>query len=122
MSLFSLENSKASGLTDQCREIIKKEKENGMFDPCTLTIGKQEYTTIYLLMTQDCNLSCSYCYQPKEFRQKERMMTKETVDATVRFAMKYFDESKIKFSLFGGEPLLNFPVIKYMVEIYPVYN
>ena len=122
MSLFSLENSKASGLTDQCREIIKKEKENGMFDPCTLTIGKQEYTTIYLLMTQDCNLSCSYCYQPKEFRQKHRVMPNKIMDDTVRFGVKNFDDSKLRFSLFGGEPFLNFEGIKYIVDKYPMFR
>jgi uncharacterized protein len=123
MSVFSLEKSKALGsIPDNCKEIIKQYKTGGMFDISEITNGKQEYTTIYLLMTQDCNLNCSYCYQPKEFRQKNRLMTKKIVDDTVKFALKNFDERKIKFSLFGGEPLMNYDVVKYMVEKYPMFR
>jgi uncharacterized protein len=123
MSIFSLEKSKANGtLPENCRELIKRYKTEGMFDISSITDGKQEYTTIYLLMTQDCNLNCTYCYQPKEFRQSNRIMSKKIIDDTVKFALKYFDESKLKFSLFGGEPLMNFEAVKYMVEKYPMFR
>lgn len=123
MSLFSIEESKSNGiLPENCREIIKKYKAEGMFDISSITEGKQEYTTIYLLMSQGCNLKCPYCYQPKEFRDSNKVLTKEIIDDTVKFAFNYFKEEKVKFSLFGGEPLLNFEVIKYMIEKYPMFR
>jgi uncharacterized protein len=123
MAVFELEKSKAIGdLPLQCREVIKRYKDEGMFDIASITNGKQEYTTVYFLMTQDCNLRCAYCYQPKEFRQKNTAITKEIIDATIDWACRTFDERKIKFSIFGGEPFLNFPMLKYLCDTYCVYR
>ncbi len=83
-----------------------------MFDIGSITDGKQEYTTVYFLMTQDCNLRCAYCYQPKEFRQKDSGITRDVIDAAVDWASRTFDERRIKFSIFGGEPFLNFPMVQ----------
>ena len=123
MSVFTLDNCKTTGtIPDNCKEIIKRYKSEGMFDMASITNGRQEYTTLYLLMTQDCNLSCPYCYQPKEFRQKNRVMSNKIIDDTINFAINTFDDSKLKFSIFGGEPLLNFESIKYMVDKYPMFR
>ena len=96
MSVFSLEESKATGdLPSLCREVIKRHK----FDVSAITGNKADYTTIYFLMTQDCNLKCPYCYQPREFRQKDSGITREIIDCAMGFVVRTFDESKVKFSI-----------------------
>jgi uncharacterized protein len=123
MSIFSLKDSKAQGtIPENCQAVIKKYQADGMFDVDAVVNGKQEYTTIYFLMTQDCNLNCAYCYQPKEFRQKDSNISKQVIDDTIDFAMRTFDEQKIKFSIFGGEPFINFEMIKYLVDTYPMFR
>jgi uncharacterized protein len=123
MAVFELEKAGVKGsLPEQCREVIKKYKADGMFDICSITHGRQDYTTVYFLMTQDCNLNCAYCYQPKEFRSKEAVITKEIIDDTMAWALNTFDEAKIKFSIFGGEPFLNTEVIKYLCDTYCMYR
>jgi uncharacterized protein len=123
MAVFELKNSKAVGdLPSQCRDVIKRYKDDGMFNIDSITNGKQEYTTVYFLMTQDCNLRCAYCYQPKEFRQKNTGITQDVIDATMDWVSRTFDERKIKFSIFGGEPFLNFPMLKYLCETYCMYR
>ena len=88
MSVFTLEESKATGdLPSLCREVIKGHKANGKFDVSAITNGKADYTWIYFLMTQDCNLKCPYCYQPREFRQKDSGITREIIDSTMEFVV-----------------------------------
>ncbi len=123
MAVFELARTNITGsLPEQCRDVIKKYKSDGMFDICSITSGRQDYTTVYFLMTQDCNLNCAYCYQPKEFRSKEAVITKQIIDDTMTWALKTFDEAKIKFSIFGGEPFLNTTMIKYLCGTYCMYR
>jgi uncharacterized protein len=120
MSVFTLEGKKTVDFPTNCRDLIKQYKGEGMFDIGTIIDGKQEYTTIYFLMTQDCDLNCQFCYQPKEFRQKNTNISQKIIDDTMNFVFRTFDETRIKVSLFGGEPFLNFEMIKYLVEKYPM--
>ena len=122
MSVFTLEESKATGdLPTLCREVIKGHKASGKFDVSAITDGKADYTWIYFLMTQDCNLKCPYCYQPREFRQKDSGITREIIDSTMGFVVRTFDESKVKFSIFGGEPFVNLEMVRYLVDTYRMF-
>ncbi len=48
MSVFSLEDSKATGdLPTLCREVIKGHKASGKFDVSAITDAKVDYTWIY---------------------------------------------------------------------------
>ena len=123
MAVFELKNSKSCGdLPSQCRNIIKRYKDEGMFDIDSITKGRQEYTTIYFLMTQDCNLNCPYCYQPKEFRRKDTEISQDVIDRTMLWVSRTFDERKVKFSIFGGEPFINIPMVKYLCDTYCMYR
>jgi len=118
MSIFTLKESKATNtLPEQCKNIIKKYLIDGKFDITKAFDNPQDYTTIYFLMSQNCNGKCSYCYQPKEFRQ-DINLSKKIIDDSMNFVLSNFQEDKIKFSLFGGEPLLNFDMVKYLVDRY----
>jgi len=70
-----------------------------------------EVLSAWLHISNNCNLSCSYCY----IKQSNKNMTIETgikiIDELFERAKKEGKASvKIKYS--GGEPLLNFDVIK----------
>ncbi len=68
-------------------------------------------------VTERCNLACKYCYVYKQ----PKTMTLTTADQTIKCFTNKFEENvaagkRINVSLHGGEPLLNFEVIKYVVE------
>lgn len=77
----------------------------------------QHFTNSYTLtlnVTHSCNLRCRYCYLDKEpFTSESAMMTKDTARKAVDFMLNDFEElERLGISFYGGEPLLNSPVIK----------
>ena len=66
---------------------------------------------IVILTTTECNARCYYCF---EHGIKPIVMTKETADAVVEFCKEKYKDKTIAITWFGGEPLLNFEIIKYI--------
>ena len=74
-------------------------------------------TQLMLIPTYGCNLACTYCYQHGIDAEYD-IITKETVDAFFDYANKNFS-AKLKkpfITLFGGEPLVNSPKQRAIVE------
>jgi uncharacterized protein len=66
-----------------------------------------------LFATEACNYNCAYC----EHKDKKEMMSKEIFDDLLEDALDNTKENElISFSLFGGEPLLNFDLVEYVLE------
>ena len=78
----------------------------------TIPPNKRKFVT--LILTESCNLACTYCY--------EHYKTKNTMPLEV--AKKIIDDEMTKqdfselvcFDFFGGEPFLEFEKIKTLVE------
>lgn len=69
-------------------------------------------------VTERCNLACKYCYVHKQ----PKTMTLEDAERAIEYFTDKFDKTvsegkRINVSLHGGEPLLNFDVIRYIVEV-----
>ena len=76
-------------------------------------MGRQK--TIMLLITYKCNLHCSYCYEPKQ--QNFRMSaTKAKQIITEQLSLLGDDYDSVEIQFMGGEPLLEFPLIKEVSE------
>ncbi|MCP4347503.1 MAG: radical SAM protein [Desulfobacterales bacterium] len=71
---------------------------------------RSETLSVWLHVTDQCNLRCQYCYLP----HKNEDMSIETgygaIEATFRSAVVH-DYQKVKLKYAGGEPLLKFPFI-----------
>ncbi len=74
-------------------------------------------TTLHIVTpTLRCNHKCVYCYAAsKPENDKTYDMTKDTAKAVVDF-MFQAPSNKICIEFQGGEPLLNFPIVKFIVE------
>jgi uncharacterized protein len=78
--------------------------------------------TIVMNVTNQCNLSCSYCYEYGEDRiaeseGKTRFMDEETARHTVDFLLAESPGRRsVHLTFFGGETLLNFKVVKSTIE------
>ena len=80
-------------------------------------------STLVVNVTNQCNLSCEYCYEYGEDKivdtengQKPKFMSEETARESVEFMLKASGPSKVaRLTFFGGETLLNFPVLQKTV-------
>lgn len=78
--------------------------------------------TIVMNVTNQCNLSCSYCYEYGEDRiatpeGKTKFMSEETARSTVEFLLNQSPGRRmVHLTFFGGETLLNFKVVKSTIE------
>ena len=72
---------------------------------------------IMIWVTEKCNLNCDYCYVKKE----PKMMSMKVAEAVFDCFKKMLSERNLRtdemhVGFHGGEPLLNFPIIKYLTE------
>jgi uncharacterized protein len=77
-------------------------------------------TTMVLNVTNQCNLSCTYCYEYGEDKivdtengKKPKFMSEETERESVDFMLREAGDNRMShLTFFGGETLLNLPVLK----------
>jgi uncharacterized protein len=77
-------------------------------------------STTVINVTNQCNLSCTYCYEYGEDKivdtangKQPKFMTAETARASVDFALREAGANPVAhITFFGGETLMNFPVLK----------
>ena len=70
-----------------------------------------------LNVAHDCNLRCSYCFADEgEYHGKRELMPEETAKAALDFLVRESgDRKNLEVDFFGGEPLMNFDVVKRAV-------
>jgi len=77
---------------------------------------------ITLQVTQDCNLRCKYCIYSEEHSQGQRShstktMSWESAKRAIDFLREHsVDSPNVNVGLYGGEPLLEFDLVKKIVE------
>ena len=72
-----------------------------------------EHLKCTLAVTLECNLACNYCY----IQKKNSKMAFSTAERAVDFIFeKGGEHGKIDINFFGGEPLLEFALIKDITE------
>ena len=71
-----------------------------------------------LHIAHDCNLKCKYCFAEEgEYHGKRSLMSKEVGIKAIDFLIKNSGNRKnLEVDFFGGEPLMNFGVVKEIVE------
>lgn len=66
---------------------------------------------ITVILTEMCNFQCLYCYQTKNIH----VFTKEDADELIKQVEHLYEELDIvNVHYFGGEPLLNLEILKYL--------
>ncbi|SCY47424.1 His-Xaa-Ser system radical SAM maturase HxsB [Lachnospiraceae bacterium XPB1003] len=90
---------------EKCTPYLRDAKSH-LFQPTSLFI---------FVLTNSCNLNCVYCQAQSESSIKKGLMSKEIAKKGVDIALQSpTDAITIEFQ--GGEPLLNFDTIKYIIE------
>ena len=71
-----------------------------------------------LHIAHDCNLACKYCFAEEgEYHGRRALMSFETGKKALDFLVKASGSRRnLEVDFFGGEPLMNFEVVKQLVE------
>lgn len=130
--LFEYLQSEEKEITTKIEEEIDNLYENGFLHPNNIqriecNIGNFEravqngISIMVFQVTQMCNLKCSYCPHAQEDNSRMRKhanvrMTKEMAFKGIDFLAAHSSEKEmIDISFFGGEPLIEFDLIKEIV-------
>ncbi|MGE4273575.1 MAG: nif11-like peptide radical SAM maturase [Desulfitobacterium sp.] len=94
--------------------LIKEDKKKSTSVPA---VEPAPITYMYLFLTQSCNLRCIYCYgDGGEYGTGGSMDTTTARQAVDWLIAKSGKMKKMYLGFFGGEPLINFPLMKTTVE------
>ena len=79
--------------------------------PTAPSTSKPTTLTVWLHLTNACNLACTYCYLHKTSEAMDEVTGKSAVEAVFRSALAHdFQVVKLKYA--GGEPTLNFSLVR----------
>ena len=101
---------------------LKELQDNGLIDTVSMeSVSSQKSNYIKsmcLHLSHDCNLRCKYCFADEgAYHGKRENMPLETAKASIDFLIEHSGNIKhLEIDFFGGEPLLNFDVLKQTVE------
>lgn len=74
---------------------------------------KRKSLQLTLFLTNSCNLNCIYCY---ELKKNKGVMSYETAIKWIEYCLDNSENEYVSIYLFGGEPLLQFPLVKRICE------
>lgn len=80
--------------------------------------GDAPIKAMCLHVSHDCNLRCKYCFASTgDFGQGRKLMSVETGKQAIDFLIENSKgRGNIELDFFGGEPLMNFNVVKQIVK------
>ncbi|OGT21514.1 MAG: hypothetical protein A3C55_01385 [Gammaproteobacteria bacterium RIFCSPHIGHO2_02_FULL_42_13] len=103
-----------------CEEVFSEKSLAGYAVPSLEEIKAVKCNKFIFNLTEDCNLRCAYCpYSGGEETLKNRVrshqvLSKSMAEQGIAFLKKYAG-TKPAIAFYGGEPMLNFDLMKYIV-------
>src|SRR5690554_5577878 len=81
-------------------------------------MGEPVIKAMCLHAAHDCNLRCSYCFASTgDFKGERGLLDLETGKKALEFLVEHSGHRKnLEVDFFGGEPMMNFQVVKQLVE------
>lgn len=109
---------------DECYEELYKLYHNGLlfseddYEQFSRQMVSSPIKAMCLHVAHDCNLRCNYCFASTgDFGHGRKLMTAETGKHAIDFLLEHSgDRHNLELDFFGGEPLMNFDVVKQVVE------
>ena len=112
-------------LSEAAEEICELISEGMLFTADThkdsLVDYKKRQTVVKALclhIAHDCNLACKYCFAEEgEYHGRRALMSKEVGKQAIDFLVANSGSRRnLEVDFFGGEPLMNWDTVKYIVE------
>ncbi len=71
----------------------------------------------YFLLTSSCNFRCKYCFVETRMDKKtETIMSEDTARKGLELLKRNVADTSVSIVFYGGEPLLKFDLIRFIVE------
>ena len=88
------------------------------YAPFAEQMGPAPVKSMCLNIAHDCNLRCSYCFAAQgDFGHGRKLMPFEVGKAAIDFLIAHSaNRHNLELDFFGGEPLMNFDVVKQVVD------
>lgn len=88
------------------------------YRPFADMLAEAPIKSMCLNIAHDCNLRCEYCFAAQgDFGHGRKLMPFEVGKAAIDFLIKHSaNRHNLELDFFGGEPLMNFDVVKQVVE------
>jgi uncharacterized protein len=75
------------------------------------------FNRMVLMLAGGCNMGCTYCFEKDvPIYQKPNLMTRERADEILEWFFRHHEGDQAHVQLYGGEALLNWPILQYVVE------
>lgn len=106
---------------DEINELIEAEQlfTEDIYEPYVKDFKKRETVVkaLCLHIAHDCNLACQYCFAEEgEYHGRRAMMSYEVGKKALDFLIANSGSRRnLEVDFFGGEPLMNFEVVKQLV-------
>lgn len=105
-------NEIVSGIVDENDFVWK-------FEPLQDFSSLPNVDNIIISITEQCNLRCTYCCYSGIYKgnrvHSSLSLCEHDVDAIFVFVEEITNKLPLRFSFYGGEPLLHYPLIQYAV-------
>ncbi len=111
-------------ITEAIGEIVELEMNDLLFSDDTYILDTDiknrnpVVKALCLHIAHDCNIRCSYCFASQgDFKGDRSLMSEEVGKKALDFLIESSGNRKnLEVDFFGGEPLLNFDVVKKLVD------
>ena len=120
-----LQNRYTIAQLEEAYQEIKELQAQGLlfsqdvYEEYVSTLDKQSVVkALCLHVAHDCNLRCKYCFgSTGSFHGQRSLMSSEVGKKAIDFVIKNSGKRRnIEIDFFGGEPLMNFEVVKEILE------
>lgn len=103
--------------------VVNNEEEDvALYSKCIDLISEPAISNAYIVVTENCNFNCKYCFISTAVQNTHpiKVMTKEIASKAVMLLQRTYEKQQHSYdktiTFYGGEPLLNFDVIKFFID------
>jgi uncharacterized protein len=116
---YSTENIKES--LEEIKQLVDEDMlytEDSYYSRVTEKNEQSYIKAMCLNIAHDCNLKCKYCFASEgEYHGERKLMSLEVGKKAIDFVIKNSgNRHNIEVDLFGGEPLMNFEMVKALIS------
>lgn len=104
--------------TDLASAVLEKLNSVSKSHPITIEKHSQSVKSVAIEVSNDCNMRCAYCYgDGGTYGQECCYMACDTAEKCIDYLIAHSNGAKhLSVIFFGGEPLLNLPVVKHIID------